>query len=126
MVPGSGICNTIPIVAKPQDLTSTSTLTTTLSTQQSIKELSCNFETPCSWNNGATNFNWIVVNGSTSANSFKGPSVDHSLNTEAGMLLTPNVLSSFATYSTANYYSPVVSGSKCVEFYYYLYGSEVR
>ena len=125
LTPGSGICNTIPSVAKPQDLTSTTTLTTTLSTQASNKELSCNFESVCSWSNGATNFNWIVVNGSTAASSFKGPSVDHTLNTEAGLLLTPNVLPSFTTYSTANYYSPFVSGSKCVEFYYYMYGSEV-
>jgi hypothetical protein len=125
LTPGTVGCNTVPSMAIPQDYTTSTSTYLTSTSQPSIKDLSCNFENICSWKNSVSSFNWIVINGSTAANSFKGPSVDHTLNTDSGSLLTPNVTSNLASYSTANYLSPLMNGSKCIEFYYYMYGPVV-
>jgi hypothetical protein len=119
------VCNTLPMSALPQDVTTTSTIMTTLSTESSIKELSCNFEAPCSWNNSISSFNWIVINGSTAASIYNGPDKDHTTNLGYGQFIIPNVLSNISSYATAEYNSPYMIGSKCIEFYYYMYGAQV-
>lgn len=58
----SGICKTLPIAATQDYSTITTTQMTTVITQPSILELSCDFERPCSWNNTATSFNWMIIN----------------------------------------------------------------
>lgn len=40
-------------------------------------------------------------------------------------MLTPNVVPGLNPYATANYLSPLTTGAKCIEFYYYMYGPEV-
>ena len=97
---------------------------TTVTTQPSILELSCDFERPCSWNNTATSFNWMIIKPSSSSSTYK-PNVDHTLNSESGSLITPNVSSSLSANSIASYSSPFTSGQKCIEFYYYMYGPQV-
>jgi len=126
LTPSLSVCNTIPSIAIPQDYTPyTTEKTTTLSTQPSIRDLSCNFETPCSWNNSISSLNWIVVNATTAANVYNGPDKDHTLNSGDGQLITPNVLPNSSSYATAGYNSPYMNGSICIEFYYYIYGAEV-
>ena len=127
LLPTSGTCNTLPTIAVPDNLKPTTTkITTKATTLPPIRELSCNFEVACSWTDSVSSFNWKVVKASTAFSSLKGPNFDHTLNSENGSLLTPNVLPSLNSYATANYYSPFSTGSKCIEFYYYMYGPEVR
>ena len=67
----------------------------------------------------------MIVNGSIGILSI-GPEIDHTLGTEAGSYLTLKY-TSFTFTSPSSYSSPMMRPtSKCVEFYYYLYGAEVK
>lgn len=121
----SVFCQTIPTSAAQPTYSTTTTTTTTLSTLPSIDSLSCSFENSCRWNNDGATFDWIVISASTAYSQFNGPNFDHTLNSDKGFMLTPNVTQDLSAYSTASYNSPLVNGTKCVEFFYYMLGPQV-
>ena len=114
-----------PLAALPPKPLSTAPPETTPTTIAPIKELDCDFEIPCSWFNSPNNTkaNWTITKASSS--QFVGsPQNDHTLENNQG---------SFLTLDSTNYYpkttvlfsSPLMNGTKCIEFWYYMYGSEV-
>jgi hypothetical protein len=106
---------------------STAAPTTSFTTQASIPGLDCDFSTPCFWNNlGNNNFNWTIIAAIDSPELFNGPSQDHnggSIN--GGFYLIADTRFVRANKSIGRYESPPMNRTKCVEFWYYMYGSEV-
>ena len=119
-----GFCSPQPIDAA-EYTTSTMTTTTTLSTQSSIIQLDCDFSKPCSWSNLQTNsFNWTIIKG-IDANLFEGPSEDHTGGQTDGAYLVADSRFVRTNRSLARYESLPMNKTKCVEFWYYMYGSNV-
>jgi hypothetical protein len=118
-------CDFTPQSAQPpQPLTTKPPPTTT--TPQSILELDCDFESTCKWKNDPTSnklVNWIVRSGYTESSSF-APYADHTLNTALGKFLTLDT-PTYKSGAIAGYESPFMNGTKCVEFWYYNYGTVV-
>jgi hypothetical protein len=90
--------------------------------QQFTGDLNCDFEGNCNWLNrisqADTKF-WLHTKAA-SLGIHDGPSVDHTLETNAGGLLV------FSNANASSYYvSPTISGYKCFEFWYYIYRSNV-
>lgn len=127
MTPSSVGCSTIPSSAtQPTPSTvKTTTTTTTIITPLTVQSLSCDFESSCKWINDGGNFDWIVINGSTSSSNFYGPNNDHTLDQSIGNMLIPNAAQDQADSSIASYNSPLINGTKCVEFFYYMLGPQV-
>ena len=123
---GSSVCRTIPLSAGPIDYTTRTTTSTTRATPSMYSEFDCDFESQCSWRNSPTNsfFNWIVQSAQSSSSFLFAAQKDHTLNTELG-----SYAGVFATNFTKNakggFISPQMNGTRCVEFWYYMYGSEV-
>lgn len=121
----NGFCSiTVPSNAG-QGLT---TITTTKSTTTipSIIELDCDFNSECSWSNARGNdFNWTVTNAQDGALNFGGPSQDHSTSSSNGLYLIADYTAIIKNNSLGKYESPPMNGSKCVEFWYFMYGPEV-
>ena len=107
--------------------TSTKIITSTVTTPDtSIKELDCDFETNCQWFNSPNNTkaNWTIYKVADNKNQYS-PSTDHTLGNDDGSYLS---LNSDAYFPKANvlFQSPLMNGTKCVAFCYYMYGSEVK
>jgi hypothetical protein len=118
-------CNPVPLIAVPDDALLTTTISTTLSTQPSIKELDCDFERSCSWNNSNSNrFKWTILTAKEAYENYNGPKLDHTLNSSFGSLVAP-IYPTFSPFSSTFYTSPLINGTKCIEFWYYAYGEEV-
>ena len=124
---GSSVCSTIPLAAGPADYTTRTTSTTTRTTPSSYGEFDCDFESPCPWRNSLTNnyFNWTIQKALTSSSFIFSPQKDHTLDSELGSFA--GVLSSnYTRYAKSALISPLMNGTRCVEFWYYMYGSEVK
>ncbi|CAF0741650.1 unnamed protein product, partial [Brachionus calyciflorus] len=122
--PATSSCITIPSQAGSL-VTTTSTSTTTTTTQPSIIELDCDFEQTCLWSNSNNNkdTNW-TISRAMNINEPNAPLSDHTLGNNFGSYLTLEKRSYF-NRSTVNFVSPEMNATKCVEFWYYMYGPEV-
>jgi hypothetical protein len=121
-------CYFSPNEAQPilPDITTTIMTSTVTTPDTSIKELDCDFETTnCQWFNSPNNTkaNWTIYKVAENKNQYS-PSIDHTLGNEQGSYLS---LDSDAYFPKANvlFQSPLMNGTKCVAFWYYMYGSEV-
>ena len=115
----------MPEIADPSTTTTKSIPTTTPDT--SLKEFDCDFETnDCSWFNNPNNTltNWTTIKASDSQN-IHAPLADHTLNNNQGSYLTLES-DSFLSKSNILLTSQLMNGTKCVAFWYYMYGSEVN
>lgn len=123
--PSNGFCTLNPTQAAPQDLTTTTTRTTTTTTLPTILELDCDFEGPCAWSNGPSNkaTNWTVIRG-LNMNEQYSINTDHTSGSPLGSYLTLETRSYF-NKSTVDFISPAMNKTKCVEFWYYMFGPEV-
>lgn len=120
----SATCFTVPGFAIPQDQ-HTTTAATTRTTRPSIESLDCSFETACGWTNvPSARCNWTVVNAGQANQIYNGPSFDHTKNDPSGSYIIP-LAANYSDYFTGSYMSPLLRGSKCLEFWYYMYGADV-
>lgn len=104
----------------------TTSTTTTAAPIPSIKELDCDFESACKWSTVRTgDFNFTVVDSATGFNNYGGPNADHSGGVGGGNYLVANTLNLRANFSLGKYESPIMNQTKCVEFWYYMYGTNV-
>ena len=120
-----GVCNFIPSEALLYSTTTLAPTTVSITTQPpSLLEIDCHFEEPCVWTNARGNrFNWTVLTAEEAENiSNYSPDYDHTTLTNQGSFLTTL---DPALYATSYYLSPYVNGTKCLEFWYYLYGPQV-
>jgi len=123
------VCNFLPSTASPSFSTTESSTFTTPTTQPSIAEFDCDFETSnCAWFNNPNNtlVNWKVVKASSISNEYS-PLTDHTLindNNQFGSYLTLSAASSSKT--KVLFSSPLMNCTKCVAFWYYMYGTEVN
>jgi hypothetical protein len=112
---GPQSCVFFPISALPSIKTTarpTTTLTTT-TTQPTIVELDCDFESECSWTNAQTNpsnVNWIITEVFRPSSNYK-PSEDHSLNSGLGSILI--IQPAYINRIKIAYDSPPMNGTKC-------------
>lgn len=113
-----------PLEANPEYFipsTSTTPLTITL---PSIHDYDCDFERNCLWKNTGKTLNWTVIRASDANKLYNGPDIDHSTQSGDGSYLA--ILDKPASGASIAYYSsPNMNGTKCLEFFYYIYGSEV-
>jgi hypothetical protein len=65
------------------------------------------------------------MSANTSSSLYNGPSVDHTLNSDSGSFATV-IITNFSSYSTSSFASPLMNGTKCIEFWHYMYGAEVN
>jgi hypothetical protein len=122
----NGYCSPLPVEAVPGYTPPTTTKTTTGTTQSSIIELDCDFSTKCSWSNlPANSFNWTVVKALDGSSIYEGPAQDHSGGENGGSYLIADSVFVRVNKSIARYESPPMNGTKCVEFWYYMYGPQV-
>jgi hypothetical protein len=106
-------------------LQSTTLSTTQLTTQPSNIELDCDFERSCFWNNlNSTTFKWKILTAKEAYENYNGPKLDHTLNSSFGSLVAP-IYPTFSPFYSTYYISPPLNGTKCIEFWYYVYGEEV-
>lgn len=114
-------CNFIPEAALIETTTTTRATTTT---RPPLADFDCDFEEQCSWYNLGTNrFNWTITRAENVEPSSLGPTIDHTSGSPQGSyLLAPSNLS---TYTTTSFISQYFNGTKCLEFWYYAYGTNV-
>lgn len=112
--------------------TSTTTTTNTASTTNYLQDFDCDFESTCNWKNtNSSKFNtWKTykineLRKDNIQNDAFAPLLDHTLGTDEGSILSLSDRQSFYRQEKVGYISPVINDTKCVEFYYYLYGDEV-
>ena len=118
-------CNTVPESADPINNIRTTTIpTTTTLTLRPSSKYDCDFEkNTCIWStNNASTFNFERVQG-TKGNQVIGPiTVDNTLGTPDGWYLYANIANrrptDFALVETS-----LITGSQCMEFYYFFYVS---
>lgn len=124
----TNVCRFIPDQALLFSTTGRPTTTVTTTTRPpSLLDFDCHFETPCDqWQNARNNLlNWTIVTvPEAAAISTYAPSADHTLpNTDQGSFLT--VLNVTTGSINSFYLSPRLNETKCLEFWYYMYGSQV-
>ncbi|RMZ97804.1 MAM and LDL-receptor class A domain-containing 2-like [Brachionus plicatilis] len=118
-------CTVFPLEAQTQVITTTAATTTTV-TYPSIAEFDCDFEKACSWSNDPANLftNWTAKRA-VDINDSNSPQNDHTFTyTKFGTFLTLENRNYFPQ-AKINYISPEMNGTKCVEFWYYMYGIDV-
>ncbi len=125
-----GSCVLDPLAATPLDriTTTQSPQTIPTTTEASILELDCNFESACSWKNDPTNrdVDWLIQSANNPVSNF-APDTDHTyafMGSSKGSYLTLDSLLFFRN-SIVGYESAYMNGTKCVEFWYYMYGTSV-
>jgi hypothetical protein len=124
MTSSSVNCQFTPQIAAPSTTTTTKTPPTT-TPQPSIRYLDCDFESTCNWKNDAKNakVNWVIRKADSQLSSFS-PSSDHTLGTSQGSYLTLDK-QTFISKSISGYESPRMNQTKCLEFWYFNYGTAV-
>lgn len=117
-------CSVFPSEAQFQIFTTTVSTTTTV-TYPSIAEFDCDFEKNCSWSNAPTNLftNWTRKR-STDVSDPNAPNNDHTYGSNFGNFLTLEKRNYFPQ-AKVDYISPEMNGTKCIEFWYYMYGIDV-
>lgn len=124
--PSTGVCNFVPIEAITI-LTTPGIATTTITPNipPHLKELDCDFESDCKWkqSNPLNSYiNWVVLNASALNN---GPSIDHTLGTNRGSFVSP-IIKNYSPYTSGYYESPTLNFTACLQFWYFIRGSEVN
>lgn len=123
--PVSGACNFLPEEAETNSRTTNFRTTVTRTTQASILEFDCDFERECSWGNLNDNsYNWTVLKASDAFSNVNAPRIDRTTLSGDGSYLTITA-NPTAPYALGSYSSPKLNGTKCLEFWYYMYGPEV-
>jgi hypothetical protein len=123
-------CSLRPLTAMPSGQQSTTTARPSTTTEASILELDCDFEKSCAaWKNDPknTNVNWAVRRANESQSAY-APLTDRTfkfLGASYGSYLTLDTVN-LLTFSTVGYESPYMNGTKCIEFWYYIYGTGVH
>lgn len=123
-------CKFYPPRAQPGGPTTPQTTDQPTTTQPSIIELDCDFEessSPCKWFNNPSNSNgnWTVKSGREGTQlSISAPSGDHTTGTLDGRYLTLQDVY-INNSSKVGWHSPNMNGTKCLEFWYYIYASKV-
>lgn len=127
---GNAACNGAPSIAIQSNNLPTTQAPTTLTPPATIEEYDCDFERPCRWRFDPMNteYKWEVTQASS--NGLLKPNSDHTYQ-ENGK---GNYIGIVSTNNTAKakalYISPYINGTtstyKCLEFWYYMYGAEVR
>lgn len=104
----------------------------TTTPQPTIHEYDCDFEGPCNWQNSPDNkeFTWkVVAAAGEPGGDPNAPGKDHTYQESAkGSFLgvkTSNVTAKTKAKFISPFFNSSISTYKCIEFYYYLYGSEV-
>ena len=119
-------CFTNPPIASGLT-TTTEPTTTTTNPEGTIQELTCHFEDDkCIWKNDEkTDYKWKEFTGLQGFQAASGPLLDHTNgNTTSRYLAITDILT--ASNTVSSYVSPELLGTKCVEFWYFFYGTNVR
>ena len=127
---GDRACSGMPTVAiLGEDMPASTVAPATTTAQPTIEEFDCDFEGPCNWRNGPESkvYSWQVARAGGEP---KAPTIDHTFQEIGqGSFLAVTTTNATAKKSKATFISPFLNSSissyKCIEFYYYLYGSEV-
>lgn len=122
----TNVCRFIPDAALiiPTSTRATTTVTTT-TRPPSLLDFDCHFETPCDpWINDRNNrLNWTIITASEGRElSTYAPDTDHTSSADDGSYLT--ILNATTTVNSS-YISPRLNETKCLEFWYYMSGSQV-
>lgn len=124
----SANCAFEPAVANPLGSTTPRPTSKPTTPQPSIADLDCDFEgkTKCKWFNDPQNkyTDWKVARASDGIDiSGYAPSGDHTTGTLGGYYLAFDD-QTFYRSALVGWHSPDMNGTKCLEFWYYMYGTE--